>query len=53
MASTLNPLPPLPPAAQQLADPRTGSMNRDWYLYFQRLDQHIREIEKRLDAGGL
>lgn len=52
MASNLNPLPPLPPAAQPLLE-QNGRMNRDWYLYFQRLDQHVREIEKRLDAGGL
>lgn len=53
MASNLNPLPPLPPPAQRLVDPSSGTMNKDWYLYFKRLDDHIRDIERRLDAGGL
>lgn len=52
MASDLAPLTPLPPARQPLLEPN-GTMNRDWYLYFQRLDQHTREIEKRLTAGGV
>lgn len=52
MVSTLSQLPPLPPPSQQVIS-QNGTMNKDWYLYFQRLDQHIREIEKRLDAGGL
>jgi hypothetical protein len=53
MASTLTPLPPLPPPIQRMTDTVTGRPNKDWYLYLQRLDQHIREIEKRLDTGGL
>jgi hypothetical protein len=52
MASTIAPLTPIPPTTQRLLE-GNGTMNRDWYLYFQRLDQHIREIEKRLTAGGL
>ncbi len=52
MATTLQPLSPLPPPPQPAVNP-DGRMNRDWYLYLTRLDQHIREIEKRLDAGGL
>lgn len=52
MATALSPLPPLPPPAQPVSNPN-GTMNKDWYLYFQRLDQHVREIEKRLDTGGL
>jgi hypothetical protein len=52
MASTLAPLSPLPPPGQRVLE-ANGTMNRDWYLYLQRLDQHIREVEKRLTAGGL
>jgi hypothetical protein len=52
MATTLQPLTPLPPPTQPVINP-DGRMNRDWYLYFSRLDQHTREIEKRLDAGSL
>lgn len=52
MASTLQPLSPLPPPTQPLVNPN-GTMNRDWYLYLRRLDQHIREVEDRLNAGGL
>lgn len=52
MVSTLQPLTPIPPIAQPIFD-TSGRMNRDWYTYFQRLDQHLREAEKRLDAGGL
>lgn len=53
MASTLAPLRPLPPPQEPMFDPRTGQMTQNWFLYFQSLDQHTREIEKRLDAGGL
>ncbi|MEY9830248.1 MULTISPECIES: hypothetical protein [Sinorhizobium] len=53
MASTLAKLPQLPPPQEPLVDPRTGRITQTWYLYLQRLDQHIREIEERLDAGGL
>ncbi len=53
MATELKPLSPLPPPNQPVLDSSSGRMNKDWYLYFQRLDQHIREIEKRLAAGGL
>lgn len=52
MATALAPLSPIPPIQQRVFE-ANGTMNRDWYLYLQRLDQHIREIEKRLDAGGL
>jgi hypothetical protein len=52
MASSLNPLPPLPPPLQPVIE-ANGRMNREWYLYFQRLDQHLREAEQRLTAGGL
>lgn len=53
MASTLAPLRPLPPPQEPITDPKTGRMTQTWYLYFQSLDAHTREIEKRLDAGGL
>lgn len=53
MASELQPLSPLPPPNQPLIDPKTGRADKDWYLYLKRLDQHIREVEKRITAGGL
>lgn len=53
MASTLKPLRPLPTPQQPVVDPRSGLMTQDWFLYFKSLDEHTREIEKRLDAGGL
>lgn len=53
MASTIAALPPLPTPQQPLVDPRTGLLTQPWYLYLKSLDAHTREIEKRLDAGGL
>lgn len=53
MASTIAPLRPLPVPQQLLLDSRTGRIDNDWYKYLKQLDEHIREIEKRLDAGGL
>lgn len=53
MASALAPLRPLPPPQEPVFDLRTGKMTQTWFLYFQSLDQHTREIEKRLDAGGM
>lgn len=53
MASTLSALPPLPTPQQPVVEPRTGLITQPWYLYLKRLDEHVREIEKRLDAGGL
>lgn len=53
MASTLAPLRQLPVPQEPVVDQKTGRMTQTWYLYFQSLDQHTREIEKRLDAGGL
>lgn len=52
MASDLAPLPPIPPPQQRVLE-ANGTMNRDWYSYFKKLDAHIREVEKRLDTGGL
>jgi len=53
MASTLGPLPPLPAPQAPMVDARSGLILQTWYLYLKRLDEHVREIEKRLDAGGL
>lgn len=53
MASALAALPPLPTPQQPLVDPRSGLVAQSWYIYLKRLDEHVREIEKRLDAGGL
>ena len=53
MASTLAQLPPLPAPQGAMVDTRTGLISQTWYLYLKRLDEHVREIEKRLDAGGL
>jgi hypothetical protein len=52
MASELNPIPPMPPPQQRIVE-ANGTPNRDWYLYQKRVDEHIREMEKRLTAGGL
>lgn len=52
MATTLAPLPPLPPPQEPVVDQKTGLVTRTWFLYYQRLDQHVREIEQRLDAIG-
>jgi len=50
MPSALKQLPPIPAAGERFVDPRTGVINTTWYIYLQRLDQHTREIESRLDA---
>jgi hypothetical protein len=52
MATNLNPLPPLPPPAERVVDPKTGLMTTTWYLWFKRLDEHMREAEKRITAVG-
>ncbi len=53
MPSQLKQIPPIPSPSEALVDPRTGFMTPTWYLYFKRLDQHLREVEERLNAGGL
>lgn len=53
MASTLAPLTPLLQPQVPMIEPRTGLVSQLWYIYLKRLDDHVREIEKRLDAGGL
>lgn len=53
MASALGQLPPLLAPRVPMIEPRTGLVSELWYIYLKRLDEHIREIEKRLDAGGL
>jgi hypothetical protein len=52
MASNLTPLPPLPPPAERLVDPKTGRANQNWYQYLKRLDDHLREVEQRITALG-
>ncbi len=49
MATTLGPLPPLPTPAEPLVDPITGLITKTWYLWFKRLDDHIRDVERRID----
>lgn len=51
MASTLKPLSPLPTPQQPIVDQRTGLITRDWFTYLKRLDEHVREIEARLEAA--
>jgi len=53
MASQLQPLSPLPQPQAPIVDIKTGLVNKSWYEYLKRLDQHVREIEARLTAGGL
>lgn len=53
MPSTLKPLPPLPQPAEPLVDPRTGFVNTNWFIWFKRVDDHIREIEKRLEENDM
>lgn len=51
MASTLKPLPPIPAPTARLVNPATGAIDTPWFLYFKRLDEHIREIEGRIDQN--
>lgn len=53
MATNLVPLIPLPTPNAQIVDPTTGLIASAWYQYLKRLDDHIRDIERRLTAGGL
>jgi hypothetical protein len=48
MATNLQQLPPLPAPAEPLVEPKTGLINTTWYLWFKRLDDHVREIEQRI-----
>lgn len=50
MPSALKTLIPIPQPGELLVNPRTGVINTNWYLYFRRVDDHIREIEARLDT---
>lgn len=52
MASNLTPLPQLPIPQERVVDPQTGRINPNWYLYFKRLDEHLREVEQRITALG-
>ena len=47
MATTLDPLPPIPPPTEPVVDPKTGLVTRTWYLWFQRLGDHMRDVERR------
>lgn len=53
MPSTLKSLPPIPQPGELLVDPRTGVINTNWYIYLKRVDDHIREIESRLDTNDV
>lgn len=53
MATNLLPLPPLPTPVAPMVDPKTGLVSEAWYQYLKRVDDHIRDIERRLAAGGL
>lgn len=44
MASSLTLLPPMPPPEEPVTGAR-GLMTKNWYLYFKRLDDHIRADE--------
>lgn len=48
MASTLAPLPPLPPPQEPIVEPRTGLATTTWYIYLKRLDEHLRDAERRI-----
>lgn len=48
MASTLQPLTPLPTPKEPVIDQKTGLMTLSWYRYFKLLDSHIREVEQRI-----
>ena len=36
-------LPPLPAPAEPAVDPRTGLVNRTWYMWFRRIEEIVRE----------
>lgn len=50
MPSALKPLVPIPQPGELFVDPRSGVVNTNWYLWLKRVDDHIREIEARLDT---
>lgn len=53
MASSLAPLPAVPPAQEPVINPKTGIMTVVWYQYFVALDAITRDSQRRLTAGGL
>ena len=53
MSTNLVALPPLPPPTAQMVNPETGMISQAWFQYLKRVDDHIRDIERRLTAGGL
>lgn len=50
MATTLNPIAPLPSPSEPVIDVRTGRMTQNWYIWFKRLEEHMREAEARITA---
>ena len=53
MTTNLTQLTPLPTPGEPLFDLKTGKINSNWYQYFKRLDEHLRDIERRLAVGSL
>ncbi|WP_154677749.1 hypothetical protein [Rhizobium tubonense] len=53
MSTNLVPLQPIPTPTAAFVDPKTGLIDLAWYQYLKRLDDHIRDVERRLTAGGL
>jgi hypothetical protein len=53
MASNVQPLPPLPTPTAPMVNPKTGLVTVAWYQYLRQLDNHMRDAERRLDAGSL
>ncbi|WP_188079974.1 hypothetical protein [Neorhizobium sp. P12A] len=53
MASNVQSLPPLPDPKAPVVDPKTGLITVPWYQYLRQLDNHMRDAERRLTAGGL
>lgn len=48
MATALSPLPPIPPPLEPIVDLRTGRTTMTWYIYLKRLDEHLRDAERRI-----
>lgn len=48
MATNLGPVPPIPPVQQPIINPDGRTIDKDWYLFFKSLYEHVREIEQRI-----
>lgn len=48
MASNLAPLSPAPPPQEPMVDIKTGQVTTTWYAYLKRLDEHLRDAERRI-----